>query len=380
MGTLHLQAHVACRHRMNRLYTFLILQMCCLAAWTQAPATMTYQAVLRDNAGNQLVNQTVTIEFAIRENDPEGIIVFEEYHNLIPTNQFGLISTLIGNGVNTGNGTFNSLTEIPWGQHVYFLEVRAVIPGEGSPQLIGVSQLVTVPYAYYSKQAETVVNESDGDTTNELIEDFSLNGSVLTITENNVDYAVDLSTISGSDNDNASDNELITSMTINDLLQLEIEEGTHVTNADLSALAFNTWSRNADGIYNTNDQVGVGTSAPNSTLDVGGSFGLSVTTLIGEDFDLNLSPSSAATAVFICDVTSQDVNVQLISATNCPGRIYKFRKFFTGTSTTNNVNIIAPVGESIDMMPTYQMSNQYAEYVTIISNGSNWFLIEHSKD
>lgn len=365
---------------MIRYFAIFGLLLICDIAISQTPATMTYQAVLRDNAGNQLVNQTVTIEFAIRENDPNGTIVFEEYHNLIPTNQFGLISTLIGSGVITGNGIYSSLTNIPWGLHTYFLEVRAVFPGEGSPQLIGVSQLVTVPYAYFASQAERVIYEADGDTTNEVIEDFSLSGSILTITENELEYSVDLSTISGTDNDNATNNEIITALDLNDQMQLDISEGVNTVTVDLSNVAYNTWNRNSEGIYNINDQVGVGTSAPNSTLDVGGSMGWSVTTLVGEDYDLNNSSTNAATVIFLCDVTTQDVNIQLISAANCPGRIYKFRKFFTGGSTTNNVNIIAPVGESIEMASSYQMSNSLAEYVTIVSNGSNWFLIEHSKD
>jgi hypothetical protein len=365
---------------MFRFVTTLLLFLTCLATWAQAPASMSYQAVLRDNAGNQLVNQTVTMEFAIRAENPEGNIVFEEYHDLIPTNQFGLITTSIGTGVLTGNGIYSSLTQIPWEATSYFLEVRAVIPGEGAPLIIGVSQLLTVPYAHFATKAATVISESDGDPTNELIEDFSLSGSILSITENNVEYSVDLSTITGMDDDNATDNEIITQTSLNSQFELEIEEGTHTTTVDLSAVAYSTWNRNSAGVYNLVDQIGVGTSAPNSTLDIGGSLGLSVTTLNGESLDLNTSNANASTVIFICDVTTQDVNIQLLSAANCPGRIYKFRKLFNGSSTSNNVNINAPIGESIDFNSTYVMSHSLAEFLTVASDGNNWFVIDHSKD
>lgn len=305
------------------------------------PSGISYQAVVRDINGDELSNSSVTIEFSIRKNTFDGPVVFDESHNLIETNQFGLFTTVIGNGVNTGMGVFTSLEEIDWNDDHYFLEVRAVIPGQGTLQILGVSQLLAVPYALYALKAESVLNEGDGDTQNELITSVEA----------------------------ASENEL------------NITEGDVTNTYNVSSISYATWDKSAGAVYNDEEKIGIGTSEPNSSLSLSGSFGARVLKVNGTTYDMNVANSSAEHVhVLLCDVTSGQVTIQLISATSCEGRMYKFRKYFDGGSTTNVVSLVPSSGELIDGLAAYSMSHSLSEYVTIISDGAGWFLIDHAKE
>jgi hypothetical protein len=345
------------------------------------PVGISYQAIVRDPSGNEIVNETVTVEFAIRLGAPDGPITYEEFHATVITNQYGLFNVNIGNGVNTGNGTYSSLALVPWGSDVFFLEVRATIPGQGASEIIGVSQLLTVPYAFFANRAQTVAVESDGDTQNELIDDFSLNGTVLTITENNADYAVDLSGLIGSGgNDNDPENELITSAQISQTYELTVTEGGNNTSIDLSSVAYATWQEGVNSVFQNEHRVGIGTDSPQSGLHLEGSLSLSVATLTGGFYDFNSQTDLADKSVFVCNVSDEDVTIELPSATVCSGRIYKFRKFFSGVVTSNDVNLSAVADEYVDGQSVFGMNHIYAEYLTIISDGSNWYVIDHSKE
>lgn len=307
----------------------------------QFPSGISYQAVVRDINGDELSNSSVTIEFSIRKNTFDGPVVFDENHNLIETNQFGLFTAVIGNGVNTGTGVFTSLEDIEWNDDNYFLEVRAVIPGQGALQILGVSQLLAVPYALYALKAESVLNEGDGDTQNELVTSIEA----------------------------TSENELT------------VTEGDATNTYNVSSISYATWDKSSGAVYNDEEKIGIGTSTPSSSLSLNGSFGARVLKVNGSSYDMNIANSSAEHIhVLLCDVTSSSVTVNLISAVNCEGRMYKFRKYFDGGSTTNAVSIAPASGELIDGLTTYSMSHSLSEYVTIISDGVGWFLIDHAKE
>lgn len=343
------------------------------------PSGISYQGVLRGSDGLELISESVTVEFAVRQGAPDGIIVYEENHPLITTNQFGLFQAIIGAGVYTGVGAYPSLSAIPWEMGPYFMEVRATIPGQGNPQLIGVSQLLSVPYSMFADQASTVLNETDGDPFNEVITGVTMNANQLIIEEGDSSFGIDLSILQGSLDSDAT-NELITSVVATSPTQIQIAEGSNLTNGDLSAIAYNTWSRTDNAIHNDVNRIGIGTSQPSSSLDINGSVSVSlrVITSLSTPTSDTLKVSDHA---LLCNVTQGDLTLKLPDAELCEGRLYKIRKLFSGVSTEYVITLVPLLPtQTIDLNNTFILGHDAAEYVTLISDGNNWFLLDHSKE
>ena len=123
-----------------------LLFCCCISSLlAQSPQGFSYQAVVRDN-GVIIANQLVSVEFAIVEN---GIALYEETHS-VNTNQFGLLTAVIGEGA-VLNGDFGTLD---WASGDYMLNVK-INSGSGL-QDMGATDLLSVPYSLYSDRANTV--------------------------------------------------------------------------------------------------------------------------------------------------------------------------------------------------------------------------------
>lgn len=115
-------------------------------AFSQVPESFKYQAVVRNVSGTLIANQNVTIKSSILSSDVNGAVVYAETQN-VTTTEFGLIHLNIGQGT-VVQGTFSA---IPWGDTSYFLKTEFDLNGSGNFQFIGVTQLLSVPYALYAK-------------------------------------------------------------------------------------------------------------------------------------------------------------------------------------------------------------------------------------
>lgn len=112
-------------------------------AFSQAPNQFKYQAVLRDASGNIIASQPKTIVIDILQGSQTGASVFTETHNVTTSTQ-GLINITIG------SVKADVLQQISWGTNSYF--IRITVDGVE----MGTSQLLSVPYSLYSKEAQTV--------------------------------------------------------------------------------------------------------------------------------------------------------------------------------------------------------------------------------
>ncbi len=111
-------------------------------AMAQAPQKMNYQAIVRDALGNPLPGGTnVTVRFQIHDQTSTGTVVFQETNTAV-TNQFGLITQIIGG---TGN-----LPAVNWGSGSKYLQVEVDVTGGSNFVDMGTTQLISVPYALYA--------------------------------------------------------------------------------------------------------------------------------------------------------------------------------------------------------------------------------------
>jgi len=133
---------------MKRLVLFVILFLVSLKGiLAQAPDQFNYQAVMRNGEGLIAANEDVTVDISILKGSTEGISVFDEQHN-VTTSPQGLINLIIG--------SVSDLSTVDWGADKYFIKVSI----DGS--VIGVTQILSVPYALYAEK--TGIWSKDGDT------------------------------------------------------------------------------------------------------------------------------------------------------------------------------------------------------------------------
>lgn len=132
---------------MKKFLTFSFLFLS-LTAWVygQSPNAFKYQAIARDGDGEVLANQTVSFQISLLQGSATGTTTYAETHT-VSTNDYGLVSLNIGDG-NTTSGAFNS---IDWSAGPYFIQVAIDTNGGSSFQILGTTQLLSVPYALYAE-------------------------------------------------------------------------------------------------------------------------------------------------------------------------------------------------------------------------------------
>jgi hypothetical protein len=120
-------------------------------AQDNVPLGIHYQAVARDNYGNELVNRKISVRFSIISDDPLGTVVYQELHQDIYTSKFGVFSLIIGHGTPTGNAPCGELSQISWESAYHFLKVE--VKFENDFMDMGTMQFLAVPYALYARRS-----------------------------------------------------------------------------------------------------------------------------------------------------------------------------------------------------------------------------------
>jgi hypothetical protein len=132
----------------NSLFLLLAL-LITIESYSQVPQGISYQAVAFNTSGSPVVNGNVGVKISILDNSTSGTVVYSETH-LILTNAQGLFNLNIGQGT-PSTGTFSSIN---WGTNSKFLKVEVDPAGGTNYTNIGTNQLMSVPFALYSKEAE----------------------------------------------------------------------------------------------------------------------------------------------------------------------------------------------------------------------------------
>lgn len=140
---------------MKKLILLSSCMLLAISAFSQAPASFSFQAVMR-NASNELIaNEQVDLNVRILQGSPEGPVIYEENHSLT-TNSNGLFSAEIG----AGNTVSGMLSDIDWSRGPFFLATEANPKSAGNTPVRGVTQLLSVPYALHARTADRVLNGS----------------------------------------------------------------------------------------------------------------------------------------------------------------------------------------------------------------------------
>ena len=82
---------------MNRIYNFLTVILISTMGFAQAPEKMSYQAIVRDAAGELVSEQTIGMRISILQTSATGTVVYQETHTP-SSNVNGLVSLEIGDG------------------------------------------------------------------------------------------------------------------------------------------------------------------------------------------------------------------------------------------------------------------------------------------
>lgn len=121
-----------------------------LLTFAQIPQKMSYQAVIRNSNGNLITNSTISMRISIIQNSESGQVVYAETQQP-QANANGLISIEIGNG-----NTSDDFSSINWKSGVFFIKTEIDPLGGSNYTIIGINQLLSVPYALHSKTAESI--------------------------------------------------------------------------------------------------------------------------------------------------------------------------------------------------------------------------------
>jgi hypothetical protein len=199
--------------------------------WAQiVPNGINYQAIARNQSGQELSNSQLEVRFSILSGSANGNLEWEELHN-VSTNGFGLFTLIIGEGSRTG-GSCTNFNQINWGTALHFLKVEVKFDNTFIP--MGTTQMSWVPYALYALKS----GSGGGDITydavthklyvnavevadlsglkedmSNTVQNLSLDGNNLVFVKNGQNYQVDLSKfMDNTDSQNLSINGQVLSI------------------------------------------------------------------------------------------------------------------------------------------------------------------------
>ncbi|MFN8302314.1 MAG: hypothetical protein U0U46_07465 [Saprospiraceae bacterium] len=134
----------------NKFFLFTAFVLFATAVFAQAPGRMSYQSVVRDGNGALVANSPVGIRISIIQGSLFGASVFVETHSTT-TNANGLASLAIGGGT----PVFGNFGTIDWANGPYFIKTETDPAGGTNYNIVGSSELLSVPYALFSANGGT---------------------------------------------------------------------------------------------------------------------------------------------------------------------------------------------------------------------------------
>jgi hypothetical protein len=149
----------------TKLIFFCLFSFVFYLASAQVPQGFNYQAIARDASGNPIVSTSLPTRITIQSDSLGGTIFWQELQSSVTSNNFGLISLVLGKGVKQ-TGTAATFSDIDWTVTPKFIKTE--IYYSSAWKNMGSSRLWTVPYAMIADNLAGTVSKLGvtGTTTN----------------------------------------------------------------------------------------------------------------------------------------------------------------------------------------------------------------------
>jgi hypothetical protein len=231
---------------MKKITTFLLSLVLAANIFAQTPQGINYQGVARNSLGVELTNQTIGVQLSVLNGSATGTVAYTETHALT-TDANGLFTLIIGGGI-AATGTFAGINWATGGSK--WLKVSLDATGGTSYQLMGTTQLMSVPYALFAGNVtnnggkQTIVLSDDITNTQAaalIAAEVGPNTQEIKIVGTTILTTVDLSMITTAISIEVDGNTALTNLNLSGLTrcdgQLTISNCPSLSNVNLSALA-----------------------------------------------------------------------------------------------------------------------------------------------
>ncbi len=143
-----------------RLSVFFYIIFCCLQLINgQPPAQFVVAGVVRDEQGKILSQTSIDGNVKLLLGSPTGTVIFEK--------QFNTYTSKDGFATYSVAPTTQEIDTLDWGKYEVYLKFTARKYNEGNYQVVSLSKILSVPYAFYAKTTSggfVLSSSASGDT------------------------------------------------------------------------------------------------------------------------------------------------------------------------------------------------------------------------
>ncbi|MTB53180.1 hypothetical protein [Lewinella sp. W8] len=156
---------------MKAIHLIILFTLFVGSLFAQAPQAFNYQGVARDLSGNPLPNQDIQLRITVKLGDVAGTDAYQEIHQAT-TSDLGLFNLQVG----MGTPTIGDFSGISWGSNRHYLQIEMDEEGGNDFDLLGTSELLSVPYALYAENGGGQFEEVDSTYVTQGGSEYTLRG------------------------------------------------------------------------------------------------------------------------------------------------------------------------------------------------------------